>query len=411
VHKLHVWRLHVTFVRMTNVRAIHSTLNSSPAKERRPEPACARSLNFLSGDRQAYALNLIRDWEAQMRHLEGLKGKSCKAHADNLFRLINHSGVAPWELKKNHVTAFLESRIDKDTGETLAPATVAVYFSGWRSFQNFSLELDRVNEILAHFKVRPKKFITDENGIAVKRHKANWVPKGWSLSPMEIEAVDEQFVIAIKQALAGRSKSLLPLQRDRVMFHIAIHFALRVSELVTVQSIDFRPSHDSRLACFGDLGVLTVTGKNDVTGSIPMREQDIYELMQWYLTHVRQRLLMRRKGSGDGTCKYDGKSYLTAQLLFPSERGGVINPNAFRKRLTAMAKNAGVIRQKLTPHTLRHTGCTLMVPIYSPEIAQKYMRHKNLYTTLLYYHPTPLDAANEVNTPLALFEDDARDED
>ncbi|SMG65408.1 hypothetical protein BMETH_33701332441274, partial [methanotrophic bacterial endosymbiont of Bathymodiolus sp.] len=36
-----------------------------------------------------------------------------------------------------------------------------------------------------------------------------------------------------------------------------------------------------------------------------------------------------------------------------------------------------------------------MVPVYSPEIAQKYMRHKNLYTTLGYYHPTPLDAASE----------------
>ncbi|EQD79321.1 phage integrase family protein, partial [mine drainage metagenome] len=297
------------------------------AKESRPEPASVRGLNFLSGDRQTYALNLIRDWEAQMRHLDGLKGKSCKAHADNLFRLINHAGAAPWELRKKHVTDFLDSRIDKVTGETLAPATVSVYCSAWRSFQNFLLELDRLNEVLARFKVRPEKFITDENGIAVKKHKANWVPRGWSLSPVEIEAIDEQFAIAIRQALARRSKSLLPLQRDRVMFHFAIHFALRVSELVTVQTIDFRPSHDPRLACFGDHGVLTVTGKNDVTGSIPMREKDVYEVLQWYLSRVRQKLLMRRPGSDEGTCAYDGKNYLTAQLLFPSERGGVINPN------------------------------------------------------------------------------------
>lgn len=395
---------------MTNVRALHSTSNSSPAKESRPEPASIRGLDFLSGDRQTYALNLLRDWEAQMRHFDGLKAKSCKAHADNLYRLINFAGVAPWELRKKHVTDFLDARVDKDTGQTLAPATVSVYCSAWRSFQNFLLELDRVNEILARFKVRPEKFITDENGIAVKKHKANWVPRGWSLTPAEIEAIDEQFAIAIKQAAARRSKSLLPLQRDRVMFHLAIHFALRVSELVTVQTTDFRASHDPRLACFGEHGVLTVTGKNDVTGSIPMREPDVHGLLQWYLERIRQKLLMRRPGADKGTCTYDGKTYLTAQLLFPSERGGVIHPNAFRNRLKAMAKAAGVIRRRLTPHTLRHTGCTLMVPIYSPEIAQKYMRHKNLYTTLSYYHPTPLDAANEVNTPLALFGDDDGEE-
>lgn len=395
---------------MTNVQPIFGTQNSSPAKESRPEPASVRGLDFLSGDRQTYANNLIRDWEAQLRHLDGLKGVSCKGHADNLYRLINHAGVAPWELRKKHVTQFLEHR-DAVHARPLAPATVAVYCSAWRSFQNYMLELDRLNEILARFKTRPEKFITDENGIAVKQHKANWVPKGWSLTPAEIGAIDEQFAIAIRQAKARHSKSLLPLQRDRVMYHLAIHFALRVSELVTVQMTDFRASHDPRLACFGDFGVLTVTGKNNVTGSIPMRERDIHELLKWYTTQVRQKLLMRRKGSDEGTCMFKEKSYLTAQLLFPSERGGVINPNAFRKRLNAMAVNAGVIRKKLTPHTLRHTGCTLMVPIYSPEIAQKYMRHKNLYTTLSYYHPVPLDAANEVNTPIALFEDEDGDED
>ena len=126
-----------------------------------------RGLDFLSGERQTYANNLIRDWEAQLRHLDGLKGVSCKGHADNLYRLINHAGVAPWDLRKKHVTQFLEHR-DAVHARPLAPATVAVYCSAWRSFQNYMLELDRLNEILARFKTRPEKFITDENGIAVK---------------------------------------------------------------------------------------------------------------------------------------------------------------------------------------------------------------------------------------------------
>ncbi|CAM3203174.1 hypothetical protein SHAL103562_21250 [Shewanella algae] len=47
-----------------------------------------------------------------------------------------------------------------------------------------------------------------------------------------------------------------------------------------------------------------------------------------------------------------------------------------------------------------------MVPLYSPEIAQKYMRHKNLYTTLGYYHPTVLDAASEPNAAFDLFDEE-----
>lgn len=93
-------------------------------------------------------------------------------------------------------------------------------------------------------------------------------------------------------------------------------------------------------------------------------------------------------------------------LIFPSERGGVISPNTFRKRLADIAMKAGVLDRKLTPHTLRHTGCTLMVPVYSPEVAQGYMRHKRLFTTLYYYHPTPLEAANGANAAVHLFPDE-----
>lgn len=397
---------------MTNVVHLSGTQNSSQAQESQRVAESDASLGFLFGDRRDYALNLIQEWSAQMRHLDGLQPKSCKSHSDNLFRLINHAGLAPWELRKHHVTKYLDSRVDAETGRSLSPATVAARCSAWRSFQCFMLELDRANEILARFKIRPSIFINEENGIAVKKYKANWIPRGWALTPEEIVAIDEAFCWEIEQAFKLRSKSLLPLQRDRVMFHIAIHFALRVGELVTLDVTSFRASHDPNMASFGQYGVLTVTGKNNVTGSIPMREPIIHQLLEWYLANCRQRLLLRRKIRGDGgsTCSFDGKDFLVGNLLFPSERGRVVEPNGFRKRLRQIAVKAGVLKRKLTPHTLRHTGCTLMVPLYSPEIAQKYMRHKNLGTTLYYYHPSPLQAGNEVNAAMKLFRDDLDDE-
>ncbi|WP_415644406.1 tyrosine-type recombinase/integrase, partial [Shewanella algae] len=142
------------------------------------------------------------------------------------------------------------------------------------------------------------------------------------------------------------------------------------------------------------------------TGTIPMREPDIHRLLTWYMSSVRQTIILRRNGKGDGYCAYDDETYLLSNLMFPSEQGGIICPNTFRKRLNAIAANVPGLTRKVTPHTLRHTGCTLMVPLYSPEIAQKYMRHKNLYTTLGYYHPTVLDAASEPNAAFDLFDEE-----
>ncbi len=135
-----------------------------------------------------------------------------------------------------------------------------------------------------------------------------------------------------------------------------------------------------------------------------MREMDIHALLEWYVTEIRQKMLMRRKGNG--ICRYKERDYAISELLFFSERGTIINPNTIRARLNKISKSVS-LPNHLHPHILRHTGCTLMVPLFTPEIAQKYMRHKWLTTTLTYYHSNPLEAGNEVNEALAgLFEED-----
>jgi site-specific recombinase XerD len=390
---------------MKNVLAIKHTNNSLDSVKTEGKRV-DHEFSYLKEDKRVYTLNLVKDWKAQVRHIEGLKNNTIDTHFKNMERLLRISHVAPWELKPKHVVDFFESKVNKETGETISPATHAQYCSSFRSFQNFMMDLERSNEIFLAFGQRPVQFVNEENNIAVKRHKNDKSPKGWALTPEQIDAIDQAFSRQILEAYKKRSKSFLPLQRDRVMFHLAIHFALRVSELITLQAGNFYQHHDPKMAHFGKYGLLTVTGKNSVTGSVPMREPEIYELLKWYMKNVRQKILMRRKDSGDGTCKFREQIYLVSNLLFPSERGGVVCDNAFRKRLNQIALDAGVTMKKLTPHILRHTGCTLMVPVYSPEIAQKYMRHKNLYTTLGYYHPTPLDAASEANIPYNLFDDE-----
>ena len=389
---------------MKNVKLINCTTNSRH-QQKSGVSVVDRDLTYLPEKERGYALNLITDWKAQLRHLIGNSPKTIKVHEDNLERLLRHSRVAPWHLRPKHVVSFFDSLVNPDTGETIAPQTHAGYCSSWRSFQNYLLELDRVNEIQRSFGVRPSRFVNDENNIAVKRAKSNHRPKSLALTPEEIEAIDQEFRRLIKHAYTARSKALLPLQRDMVMFHLCIHFALRVSELVTLTIDSFHRHHDPRMEMFGDFALLTVTGKNSVTGTIPMREPDIFNLLNWYASNVRQAIIMRRSNKGDGYCNYEDETYLLSSLLFPSEQGGVVNPNAFRKRLKQIARNIA-LKKRIYPHILRHTGCTLMVPLYSPEIAQKYMRHKNLYTTLGYYHPTVLDAASEPNAAFDLFDEE-----
>ncbi|MES2682120.1 MAG: site-specific integrase [Pseudomonadota bacterium] len=397
---------------MTNVFPISRTSNSSKLEQSAPLTGRDCGFAFLSKDELVYTTNLINDWQGVLVHIDSLKPKSADAHRQNFVRLLNFAGVAPWRLRKEHVVKFFESKVDPETGAYLASATVASYCSSWRAFQHFMLKQERINEIGQHFNVRPFEFITEENGIGVKRDKSQWVPRGWALSAAEIDAIDAEFQFEIVQAYKSKSKSYLPLLRDRVMFHIAIHYSLRISELVTLRVSLFSASHDKALSKFGRFGGLTVTGKNNVTATVPTREQLISDLLEWYMGNVRQKILLRRKSNFDepGVCDYDGKTYAVADLMFPSERGGIASQNAFRKRLSKMAIQAGVTARRLTPHTLRHTGCTLMVPLYSPEITQKYMRHKNLSTTLYYYHPSPLKAGNEVNAAISLFPDELEDD-
>jgi len=390
---------------MATIMNISRTGNTVVQKDSTDEASRRELFSGLTGAQKTYATNMITDWYAQMRYLLANKAKTCNYHRDNLIRLLTHAGVAPWELREHHVTSFLESRTTLN-GEVLSKATVAGYCSSWRSFQSFMLELHRTNEIVRAFNIRPEEFISERNSIAIKKSKSNWQPRGWALTDEQIDAIDEQFMQEIKSAHLRKCKSLLPLIRDRVMFHVAIHFSLRISELVTIQLDDFRPHHDKKMKeVFGKWGTLTVTGKNDTTGTIPMREKQIHDLLEWYVSNVRQKMLLRRKVKGDGTWKYDDQEYVVNNLLFISERGVGVHPNTYRDRLNGISSVTNLPR-RLTPHTLRHTGCTLMVPIYSAVVAQTYMRHKRLSTTLQYYHPNPLNAGNEVNAALDMFFDD-----
>lgn len=346
---------------------------------------------------RTHAANLLQEWIDQLRYLEGFKGRSARHYHLTLVRLLSVAGVLPWELRKPHVTACLKSCQGRD-GAPAAPQTVSSYCSAWRSFQSFLLDADRANIIAQQFGVRPQTFLNEENAIPIKRVKANWKPVGWSLTDEYIDRIEDWFIDRIKTARGQNSKSLFVLLRDRVMFHIGIHFALRISELVMLTLDQFHPSPDPKLQVFGRMGTLTVSGKNDVTGTIPMREPMIHQLLSNYLDNILPVLISRAKKIPNAPTMAEQNERIvpTNQLIFLSERGGLVSPNVFRRRLQEICREL-CLPQKMTPHTLRHSGCTRMAQLYSPEVAQRYMRHKNLGTTLHYYHPDPINAGTHLD--------------
>lgn len=389
-----------------------STGNTAPLKESTGEAPVELFARY-SPEARGFARNLIGEWIDQMQFLQQFKKKSISNYRYTLDRLLQSSGVLPWELRKIDVTNCLKSIKGVDGGPATSE-TVSVYCSAWRCFQSFMLDADRANVIAQTFGIRPQTFLNEENAIPIPRRKANWKPAGFALSPEQIDQAEDWFIEKITIAMKTNSKSLYILLRDRVMFHVAIHYALRVSELVLLTVDQFKASHDPKMQAYGNFGILTVTGKNNVTGSPPTREPAIHRLLVNHLENVRPVFLQRaaQNPNAPTTAELHEHEVLTSQLLFTSERGGMIHPNTFRRRLDEISRDLCFPR-KIKTHTLRHTGCTLMVPLYSPEVAQKYMRHKNLSTTLHYYHPEVTNAGAHFETAramaLAYDEEDGED--
>lgn len=389
-----------------NVTRINRTKDSSPqVKPSGSKPDYYYS--YLNNAESLFTIQLVERWNKYLRTISGLTENTINLHTNSVERLIRSSGVAPWNLKELHVINFLDDKTNPaKVDKPISPATQSSYFSGWRSFQIFLVSLEVSNEIIAKFKIKPEKFVGDENSLLVKKYKSNQKPKAWALSEGQIDTIDNVFKTDILAAhKANNQKRYLSRCRDRIMFHLCIHYALRVSELVSINMTNFSRSNDPRLNIFGKYALLTVTGKNGVTGTLPIRSKEIYDLLQWYIDTIRPKIIRGKVKLQDDELINQNDERLN--LLFPSERKkGLMCTNNFRKRLKEIGPKAGVVDKNLHPHVLRHTGCTQMVPVYSPEVAQKYMRHKSLGTTLHYYHPSVLDAGNAENIELDIFDDE-----
>ena len=162
------------------------------------------------------------------------------------------------------------------------------------------------------------------------------------------------------EALLGAPDVDKPLGlRDRAMLELMYASGLRVSELVSLQSVHLSLSD----------GALRVTGKGSKERLVPFGEE-AFAWLRRYLHEARAAILKGRASSA----------------LFVTGRGAAMSRQMFWKIVKAHALRAG-IEAPLSPHTLRHAFATHLLNHGADlRAVQLLLGHADISTTQIYTH-------------------------
>jgi integrase/recombinase XerD len=162
------------------------------------------------------------------------------------------------------------------------------------------------------------------------------------------------------EALLGAPDVDKPLGlRDRAMLELLYASGLRVSELVTIKTVQVGLAE----------GCLRVTGKGSKERLVPFGEE-AHAWLRRYIADARAEIL-------------HGQS---SDALFVTARGGAMTRQMFWKLIKAHALRAG-IDAPLSPHTLRHAFATHLLNHGADlRAVQMLLGHADISTTTIYTH-------------------------
>ena len=265
----------------------------------------------------------------------GLAARTLEAYGRDLARFVRHVrelGVASASsLERRHVTGFLEAL----GAAGLAPRSRARMLVATRRFVRFLLTTGRLR-------------VDPSDGVMSPR-LGRALPR--LLRPEESAAL-----------LAAASGDDALALRDRAMLEVLYGGGLRVSELVGLP----RSGLDARA------GVLRVYGKGRRERLVPLGEPALAAVAR-YLEHGRSELA------------HGGRR--PSEAMFLTRRGTPMTRQNFFERLRQYAVRAGIPRERVSPHVLRHAFATdLLEGGADLRAVQAMLGHADLATTQIYTH-------------------------
>ncbi len=147
--------------------------------------------------------------------------------------------------------------------------------------------------------------------------------------------------------------------RDRAMLETLYATGLRVSELVSVTTLEVNL----------DVGVVRIVGKGNKERLVPLGEQAV-DWLQRFQQDARPKLLKNR----------------TTDKLFITNRGSGMTRQAVWYFIKKYSQQAGITAE-LSPHTLRHAFATHLIN-HGADLrsVQMLLGHSDLSTTQIYTH-------------------------
>jgi integrase/recombinase XerD len=213
-----------------------------------------------------------------------------------------------------------------------SPRSISRYLSGFRQFFRWMVREGRLAE--------------DPTALIESPKIGRGLPKAMSEAKVE--------------ALLNSPDTETPLGlRDRAMLELMYATGLRVSELTGLQLTSLHLNQ----------GTLRVMGKGGKERLVPIGEQAL-DWLQQYLRDARPELLNGGRSSA----------------VFVTARKGPMTRQAFWYAVGRHARAAG-IRQKISPHGLRHSFATHLLNHGADlRVVQLLLGHSDLSTTQIYTH-------------------------
>jgi|WetSurMetagenome_2_1015567.scaffolds.fasta_scaffold81198_2 integrase/recombinase XerD len=277
---------------------------------------------------------LIEDYQYELKKISDFAERTVENYVNCIVMFSEWIGlkynISPVKAEGDHLCEWIE----KVKGKGLSFSRLEHHRSALRTFYAMLYKMKII-----------KRNIADAIPALIKRRVSKVMPVSEETVERLLEAVDQ---------------STWTGKRNYMIISMLWALGLRISELTGLKVGSFEPYHDP----LNKTGLLRVRGKNKKQRALFIVDK-LYDNLMEYLSHEES----------------PGKE---RDPLFPVEGGKAISNNRVQKKLKEYCKAAG-IKERITPHVLRHSFATEMyhagVPLHA---IQAMMGHDTKTETSVY---------------------------